>query len=273
MSKIIIDVENDCVEWILKAYPNILSKISDLKSWKNKKPSLAKVKELTKEIKRPIAFLLSKPKINPESIGGVDKLDTRTINSENIEIDYKTVVLLELLNKRRNDYLKIAVPLEIDVMPKFPTFKESDKARIIEYIRNFIYPDYQKLQSIKDIKGLYELIVSKIEDLNILVFRNSQTDKKLRGLAVYYDIMPIISISSSDSVVGQIFTLIHELAHILLKNSMVHNKSFRLYNHSSIEKICNEISGNVLLPNDYILNDNLITSVVNNKDLNIRDNK
>lgn len=266
MSKITINVENDCVDWIVKAYPNILSKISDLESWKDRKPSLTKVRELTKEIKRPIAFLLSKPKIKAESIGGIDKLDARTINSENIEIDYKTVVLLEVLNKRRSDYLKVAIPAEIDVMPKFPTFKESDKARVIEYIRNFIYPNYQKLQSIKDIKGLYELIVSKIEDLNILVFRNSQTDKKLRGLAIYYDILPIISIPSSDFVVGQIFTLIHELAHILLKNSMVHNKSFLSYSHSSIEKICNEIAGNVLLPNEYILNDDLITSIINKKE-------
>lgn len=262
MAKIVIDVNNECVDWVLKAYPNISLKFPEIVSWKTIKPTLSKLKRLSKEILRPIAFFLSSPKTDPKSVGQIDKIDTRTIESEKIDIDYKIVVLSEELLNKRSKYIEIASFVAEDFQPKFKTFESDDKNKTIEYIANNIYPDEDKLKSLS-IKELHEHLISKIEGLNILVFRMQERVASLRGMAIYNDVLPIIAVSSGDSVVGQIFTLIHELAHVLLKSSMVHNSNILNYGHSSIEKICNEISGKVLLKTDSIYSDPEISSLRN----------
>lgn len=262
MSKIIIDVNPKCIDWLLKAYPKIQITVEGIENWKSEKPTLAKVRALAKEVQRPIAFFLSEPKIKPETVGGINNLDTRTILSEKIDINYKIVVLSEELQKRRQDYLQVATAIDIDVMPKFTIFKEKDKVSIIEYIINFIYPPDKKIYALKA-KDIYNYIIKKIEDLNILIFKiPSQKDKSLRGLALYHDILPIIGIASNDSIVGQIFSIIHELVHVLLKSSMIHNTDTDKYEFASIEKLCNEITGKVLLQDNAIYNDPIITQLI-----------
>ncbi len=261
MTKIIIHVNDDCINWMLRAYPGISRKFPDIESWAADRPTLSSIKGLSKELKRPIAFFLSSPRIKPESVGGIDKLDTRTFRSEKIDINYKVIVLSEELQKRRQSYLYLASATDIDIMPKFLTFKETEKRKIIDYISSTIYPSQERLERL-DKRGLYEYLVSKIEDLNILVFKMPAKDKSLRGLALYNDILPIIGIASNDVLAGQIFSIIHELAHILLKSSMVHNADTTEYEHSVIEALCNSITGKVLLPDSYLSNDPLITSLI-----------
>jgi Zn-dependent peptidase ImmA (M78 family) len=260
MAKIIIDTNNGCIEWLIKAYPGITDKIA-IKSWLEKKPTLANVRSLSNAVRRPIAFFLSNPQIKPESVGGIDKLDTRTIKSEKIDINYKVVVLSEELQKRRQSYIYVATATEIDLLPKFLTFNENDQRGLVDYISATIYPPQERLHTL-DKRGLYEYLVSKIEELNILIFKMPAKDKNLRGLALYHDILPIIGIASNDVLVGQIFSIIHELAHVLLKSSMIHNLDTAQYEHSRIERLCNDIAGKVLLQDSYIFNDPIITKLI-----------
>jgi Zn-dependent peptidase ImmA (M78 family) len=261
MAKIIIDVSNDCIGWVLRAYPGILAKLPAIETWETKKPTLAAVKNLSKEVKRPIAFFLSCPNIKPESVGGIDTLDTRTIKSEELDINYKVVVLSEELQKKRKSYIYIANSTGIDILPKFLTFGESQQRAVVDYIISTVYPSKERLSKL-DQRGLYEFLVSKIEDLNVLVFKIPTKDKSLRGVALYHDILPIIGVASGDVLSGQIFTVIHEFAHILLKSTMIHNEDTARYKHSRIESLCNEIAGKVLLQDSFISDDPLITKLL-----------
>lgn len=66
-----------------------------------------------------------------------------------------------------------------------------------------------------------------------------------RGYAIYDEYAPLIFINSKDtSENGKIFTLLHELAHILLKHSGVSSYDF----HINEEYQCNEIAGEILMP-------------------------
>jgi Zn-dependent peptidase ImmA (M78 family) len=150
----------------------------------------------------------------------------------------------------------------LEFLPKFKTFNSKNHKEIIRYIIEVIYPNLDKIQSLKTAKGLYEYLISKIEKLNILIFRISNTESNLRGLAIYNDILPIIAINSSDSDTAKVFTLIHELAHILLQTSMIHNNATINRPHSDIEKLCNSIAGKVLFQHDNIYNDKDITQLL-----------
>ena len=96
-----------------------------------------------------------------------------------------------------------------------------------------------------------------LEEKNIFVFMTSKykgwshVDRALfRGLAIYHQKLPIIIINDSDAKKAQSFTLFHELGHLLRKESAIDD--WGAY-HQQVEKWCDELSGNVLMPAEQIL--------------------
>lgn len=97
-------------------------------------------------------------------------------------------------------------------------------------------------------------IKQALESNNIIVQQSgmsqNQTQKPIsitecRGYAIYDEYAPLIFINSNDSSInGKIFTLLHELVHILLKHSGVSSYDFR----ANEEYQCNEIAGEILMP-------------------------
>lgn len=68
-----------------------------------------------------------------------------------------------------------------------------------------------------------------------------------RGYAIYDEYAPLVFINSKDtSENGKIFTLLHELAHILLKHSGVSSYDFE----REEEYHCNYIAGEILMPTE-----------------------
>ena len=91
-----------------------------------------------------------------------------------------------------------------------------------------------------------------LEDKGIFIFMTSKykgwshidTDL-LRGLAIYHSSLPIIIINDSDANKAQSFSLLHELGHLLREKSAI--DTWEDY-HQQVEKWCDELAGNVLMP-------------------------
>lgn len=100
--------------------------------------------------------------------------------------------------------------------------------------------------------------IKKAEKLNILVMKNKSlgaTKKSLnlsefRGFAIYDDIAPLVFINSNDSKAAQIFTLIHELAHLWIGQSGI--SDLKQENATMVELKCNEVAAKVLMPEPEI---------------------
>lgn len=102
----------------------------------------------------------------------------------------------------------------------------------------------------------FEVLKEKLESKDIFVFLTSKykgwshIDKELfRGLAIYYLKLPIIIINDSDFKKAQSFSLIHELGHLLKKESEIDNWNTQ---NRNVEKWCDSLAGNVLLPKKQI---------------------
>lgn len=127
---------------------------------------------------------------------------------------------------------------------------ESD-ADIIREIKKLSDFDKAKNQS----KGKrFTYIKDVLEEKNIIIQQSgisqNKTKKSIqlvecRGYAIYDEYCPLIFINSKDtSENGKIFTLLHELAHILLKHSGVSSYDF----NKNEEYQCNHIAGEILMP-------------------------
>ncbi len=105
--------------------------------------------------------------------------------------------------------------------------------------------DFFEFKEMLEEKGVFIFLTSKYKGW-------SHIDRGLlRGLAIYHKILPIIIINDSDSKKAQSFTLFHELGHLLRKESSLDNWE---YNQRGIERWCDELAGNILMPTSLIKN-------------------
>lgn len=76
--------------------------------------------------------------------------------------------------------------------------------------------------------------------------------EEFRGFVLYDEIAPFIFINGKDAIAGQIFTLIHEIAHVLIGESASFDLSFTASHHNNIEKFCNQVAASFLLPQELV---------------------
>lgn len=88
-----------------------------------------------------------------------------------------------------------------------------------------------------------------LEKKDVLVIELSAIKIGSEGMALYYDTLPIVAIlSSGQSPSRRLFTMIHELVHLGLNQSSIDGNI--LSSNEQIERYCNQVAGNVLLPQE-----------------------
>lgn len=95
----------------------------------------------------------------------------------------------------------------------------------------------------------------QVEDAGVYVFKNTFKQREFSGFCLYDRVFPIIYINNSTAASRQLFTLFHELAHILLRTSGVtklHDEyiSSLADEERRIEVFCNRFAAEVLVPEE-----------------------
>ncbi len=91
-----------------------------------------------------------------------------------------------------------------------------------------------------------------LENNGILVFQISITmNKEIRGFSLIDEDVPAIVLRRSDETSAKIFTLFHELAHLLLREGGICDLEESDISH---EKFCNHFAGAFLVPKGKLLN-------------------
>lgn len=101
-----------------------------------------------------------------------------------------------------------------------------------------------------------------IEAHGVLVFALSGAHhqvplEEVRGFAIAEPILPVIVVNGKDKSNGKIFTLLHELAHVCLGQSVIENELLPAESLAApdvkIERFCNTVAAAVLMPRDALL--------------------
>ncbi len=112
------------------------------------------------------------------------------------------------------------------------------------------------LDSFREESVYFKNLVTRFENLGILIFQNgivkNNTKKPLsvnefRGFAITDNYAPAVFINTKDSKNAQIFTLLHEVAHLWIGKEGVSDWSV---NDNATEAFCNEVAAHFLMPND-----------------------
>ncbi len=90
-----------------------------------------------------------------------------------------------------------------------------------------------------------------LEKKDVLVLEKSRLSIGSEGLSLFYDVLPIVVIITSGQTPSRkLFTLIHELVHLGLRQSAL--DGYILEADNKTESYCNEVAGHVLVPTSVI---------------------
>lgn len=94
-----------------------------------------------------------------------------------------------------------------------------------------------------------------IENSGVMVFQASNVlHSEMRGFSVSEDVLPVIVINIKDLPQARLFTLLHELTHIMLRMGGL----CTLEEVQDIEVFCNRVAGATLVPQEWLLNEKVV---------------
>ncbi len=236
---------------LFKSKNNIVSEWEDGKSL----PSWSQVAKLSKEYGISELLLFSKNTIKKnkqipdyrvgQGIGGDDKIN-KLINivvkrQRWLEKEFKKEGVDK--NSLQGSGKKIKTPFELA-----DTIKNKLDIKLSEI---------KKLSGSKARRNTLNYLINKAENHGIFIGKTISYHRievrDMRGLFVSNDYCPFIILNRRDAVSAQIFSLIHELAHLFRKTDAISNSlDFRKTSTSidSEEVFCNKVAAELLLPKD-----------------------
>ena len=219
------------------------------------RPTLKQLETFAKNTHAPFGFLfLPEPPDEPLPIP-----DMRTIG--NVGVLRPSVDLLDTiyLCQRRQDWYRDyasdngAEPLDFVGSATLDTPPARVAGDIAERL-DFGVEERQKLSGNEKVRrGL----IDRIENIGVLVMVNgvvgADTHRKLdpaefRGFALSDPLAPLIFVNDADAKAAQLFTLVHELAHIWLGRSALSEAAMDSRESETEEQWCNSVAAEVLLP-------------------------
>lgn len=237
------------------------------KLWENgeKYPTWNQLRQVSNKYNVPTAFFFME--IEPDFDDLPSLINFRKINPDNYKNESPELIKeIRKSEHRREIYLDLLFELD-EPIPKFEVIEElKSRKKVVKYIREKLDVSLEEQKSwIRKNNSLdkehynflnkwKELITEK---MGILIF---ETDgvllEEMRGLCIFHEEIPIILLNGKDTTNGRIFSLFHELTHLLLGESAICEN-----NELSEEEIfCNAVAGEFLVPADDLSNNAHIIS-------------
>ncbi len=145
----------------------------------------------------------------------------------------------------------------------------SDVAKVVrQYLGVGLNEQYELTTNDKALKYWREVL----EKHGVFVFKDAFKNNECSGFCLYDDVFPVIYINNSQAKIRQIFTLFHELAHLLFRTGGIDLRDDDFVQrmrgpNKRVEVFCNKFAGQFLVPTEdikplirnRIIDDNLLT--------------
>lgn len=220
-------------------------------------PTMPQLRKLAKVLKRsPAVFYLDKVPEHSQVLP-----DFRSHPEDN-KISALSLYYIRLTKIRREYAIELADELEEIPNTDFPVGKISDNPeKTAQNIRDYFSLSFDLQIKSRTTDNFYKECQKGIENRDILIFQTERVPLgEFRGLSITDMPFPAILVNGDDAPAGRIFTLFHEVGHILLQTSGICNMETDDLpkNEIEIEKWCNHFAGALLCPErefkNYILN-------------------
>ncbi|MBS0578514.1 MAG: ImmA/IrrE family metallo-endopeptidase [Proteobacteria bacterium] len=223
-------------------------------------PSIAQLRKLADVYRRAVSFFF----LNEKPRAAKAPTDFRRFEVRRAERSTP-----ELLNAIREAQAKRDAALEIfkdmeDTPPEFDLTLRSEgdperaAAKLVDQLGITLseranWNDYRALRAWKAAAEAHGVLVMQVSRIPL---------DEMRGCSLAMFPLPVILLNSTDSVLGRVFTLLHELTHLARHESALCDteESTRQGDVESTEAFCNHVAGAMLIPQEALLAEPLVQS-------------
>jgi Zn-dependent peptidase ImmA (M78 family) len=235
------------------------SRISDWESGQDQ-PTIPQLRRLAELYKRPLAVLyLPEP---PKTFQPMQ--DFRRLPDLGPRY-FSPALTLEIRRAHQRRELALEMLEEAgDGVPSFTlrTAISADVDRAGEEIRKALDVVYGIQSKWRDPRVAFLAWRSRIEALGVLVFQASTIERdEASGFAYWADTLPFMVVNRKDAYSRRTFSLLHELAHLMLHQSGVSDLDLdapRPQDDERVETFCNQIAAAALMPRSQFLSEALV---------------
>jgi len=246
--------------------------VSVIEKWESGEdfPTYSQLEKLAEIYKRPLAlFFFPEPPLEAE-----EKQEFRTLPDFEIEnLAADTIYALRQAKAMQLSLQEINNGINPSTKKIFQDIavSSSDDLRILaEQIRNYLNITLEEQLTWNDRETALKKWRSAVEEAGIFIFKRSFKQREISGFCLIDIEFPIIYINNSTEKSRQIFTIFHELAHILLQTNGITKSDDRYINslqgeNKYIEIFCNKFAAEFLLPN-HVFSEIIRETIVNVND-------
>jgi len=220
-----------------------------VQQWENgeKRPTIKQLRTVADYLERPVShFYLNAPpdetapRIEMRRVfGGTDATDSFDFAREVQRCMRRRQMSLDLFERLGEAPPSLPTPFDVSEDPE--EVAKTVRANLLSIDINEQVDWYGRYEALR---GWREAV----ERAGILSFQLSGIDiEEARGFAIADRPLPVVAFNSSDSVRGRIFTLLHEVGHILLGTSTLHSRS-PFESDDDTERWCNRLAAAILIP-------------------------
>jgi len=209
-------------------------------------PSLTQLKNIAKYFNRGLLFFVAEGEVNET------KLRTpgfRTLTNEHPQLDSQIKALMERAERQRQIFLNLREELGEDEMQSFrpPRVDRENPKAAADAVRRWL-----DLNGDRSFDSYRRLIESK----GVLVFRSNgypgpwqvPTESEIEGFTIFHEQFPIIFVRKRDARQRELFTLAHELGHLVLHREGSIDSEENVFGAKGREREVNAFAGNLLVP-------------------------
>jgi Zn-dependent peptidase ImmA (M78 family) len=160
----------------------------------------------------------------------------------------ETIEAINLARGIQNSTIELGA-LGTTRLPKFTATTDEEIDRYALKVREYFGITLKDQQDAKDARAFYVTVRRKIEDKGVLVLQDSFPREDGSGFCLAHGTHPLIIINTFQQTrARRLFTLAHELAHVLMGRSGISDPFIR---KNDIERRCNRFAGSFLVPQSY----------------------
>ena len=231
-------------------------KVPKVQDWidGSKKPTVKQLEKFSKKVYLPFGYLFLKEP--PKENLPIPFFRTNRANEENVSINvYDTVLIMQQRQEWLRDYLNENGFESLPFVGKYRNSKNVNK--IVSGIRNTLGLDENWASNFKTWREALDFLTYKIEEVGIIIVFNGVVENNTsrpikvddcRGFVMVDDLSPFMFINNADGKAAQMFTIVHELAHIWTGHSA--GFDFRKLEPANdpTELLCDKVAAEFLVP-------------------------
>lgn len=130
-------------------------------------------------------------------------------------------------------------------------------------VRDALVVSYDEQSKLREARLSFNYWRTILESAGILVFQAADAElPAMRGFSLSLFPMPIVVVNRKDSYTGRVFTMLHELAHIILRTSGIcdlDDRPGRAPEEEQTEVFCNHFAGACLVPAANLLSEEIVS--------------